>query len=100
MLTHWRAYYTEGRQFDSVDCDWCRLPDDGVLAVATTDQAIYGFDWYFLADGISHPIANNDSRAANRARYDAYGFKRGRWAEYDDYHAAKTAAQTYARGDS
>ena len=96
--TPWRVYYTDDRTFDSDDHDWMGLPDDGVLAVATPQQAVYGFDWYFVAVDIPHPIANNDPKDANRERYGATHFKRGRWVAYSEYHEAKTSAQDYARG--
>lgn len=97
MADRWRAYYTDGRQFDSDDCVWHDLPDDGVLAVATPNQAIYGFDWYFFAADISHPIANNDSKEENRQRYGAKHFKRGQWVDYEEYQNVKQQAQRYDR---
>ena len=54
----WRAWYTDGRTFDSGDLDWADLPATGVLGVAMLVDPVRGYkkrvdggDWYWLEDG-------------------------------------------------
>ena len=87
-MVRWRAYYTEGREFDSTDDDWSDLPSDGVLAVNVylerpVKQTIYGYDWYFHIPDTD--VFGGDDHGDVTERYPGAIIKRGKWISYDDW---------------
>lgn len=97
MVRHWRAYYTDNRQFDSDEYDWSDLPDDGVLGVKLWfedgHQCVYGFDWYFHVPDTNLFAGNNDTLHEIRDRYGDVILKRGKWIPSDDWRRVKKEIQ-------
>lgn len=53
----WRAYYDGFRVFDSSDCNWTDLPDEGIVGVVVFKTPPYreivdGGDWFYIEDNI------------------------------------------------
>ena len=87
----WRAFYTEGRVFDSATIAWAGLPDDGVLVVVVyldengadglpLRQLNSGTAWYFEFKSeldVAY-LGNNAPREENEIRYPGCILKRGK----------------------
>ena len=103
-VTGWRAYYDDGREYDSESDAWVDIPDDGLLILVLfldrwsgegTVQhrtTLDGEDWYFHEPGTNLFGANSDPREMNERRYPNCVFKRGKWAEDDTFYATKDRA--------
>lgn len=103
-IVGWRVWYTEGRVFDSRNCQWQDLPDDGVLILylyydewsgdgnVRHRQKFLGDDWYFHEPGTDLFGSNNDSLEENRERYPDAIFKRGKWTSFSEFQAVQQEA--------
>jgi hypothetical protein len=79
-----QVYYETGPVDGSGD--WNDLDDDGVIGVVVhftdgTRNCIYGFDYYFKADGPRQPIFGANNREDNAERYENAVVLSGRWTD-------------------
>lgn len=80
----WRAWFDNGRVYDSRQHTWSDLPDDGVLVImlyhaSGTKRILSGSDYYFLAQHPEGPIYGQDRNPPDPARFVDLQEKRGRW---------------------
>lgn len=98
----WRAFYTEGREYSSINTRWSDLPDDGMLAVTIYydewsgdtqySSVLSGYDWYFHNPETGLFGGNSDTRDENERRYPDACLKRGKWAPRHEAEAARKKA--------
>lgn len=86
----WRAWYVDGRTYDSRSCRWRDLPDDGALGfriyfleMPAPDglpqaRVMSGSDYYFCVPGVGY-FDSDDEPAEIRRRYLGAIIKRGKW---------------------
>ena len=72
--------------------DWNDLDADGVIGVVVhftdgTRNCIYGYDYYFRADGPAQPIYGGNNRTDNDERYENAVVLNGRWTDDNTYAA-------------
>lgn len=90
----WKAWYTEGRKYDSANIAWEDLPNDGVVLVMLYQDArgpnrlpmrrtMIGEDYYFKHGEIYghgvHPLEDVVER------YPGASVKRGKWTTDEEY---------------
>lgn len=102
----WRAYYTDGRAFDSATHDWVDLPDDGLLVLViyydrwsgdgTVQQrmTLDGDDHYFHVPGTELFGCNNDPIEEIERRFPGAVVKRGKWTEATEFYYTKERARS------
>lgn len=101
----WRAWYTNGRTFNSDDDAWSDLPHDGVLVIVVyldeysgADDGVQhryildGSDWYFHVPDEGIIGSNSDSASEILERYPGALLKRGKWTDPETFRAVKQAA--------
>jgi len=101
----WRLWYVGGATFDHRSGDWADAPDDGVLEMMVyydekdgqgRPKRLGGSGDFFFSDGAQLFGCNDDTLEENQRRYPQACFKRGKWAEADEYHAThKRASEDY-----
>jgi len=114
----WRAWYTGGKTFSSVDDTWEGMPNDGVLGVVLYEKGhnpskneiyrliLVGEDWYFRAMSENNKYIYGGCKGSSALEiYQRYGgatngtcVKRGKWTDNETFealqaemHAAKNA---------
>lgn len=83
----WRAYFTDGRRFDSRADDPASLPSDGCLGIVKYldkpyRQILSGDDHYFFWKG--EWFSNSDAREEIERRYPGCLIIRGKWAASEE----------------
>lgn len=61
MALKWRAYYSDGRTFDSSGSTWVSLPPTNLVGVVVFKEHPYrvvldGYDWIYLLDDEFHIV--------------------------------------------
>lgn len=102
-MTEWRAWYTDGRVFDSRSHAWRDIPLDGmlVLVVYYDEEDAHGRpkrkifdheDWYFHEPGTDLFGTVRGPVDEHLPRYPGAVFKRGKWTTEEEFIRAREEA--------
>lgn len=95
----WRAWYDDGKVYDSESQAWSTLPDDGLLVKVIyyddgTKQIQTG-DWYFEAPhpyGVVRRTCSDGEKAEMEERYPQAVFVRGYWTVDEWFYQVRDLA--------
>lgn len=103
----WRVWYENGEQYNSSECDWSNLPDDGVQEVVVyfdekEASGVHHYrrnmtanNWYFQAQGPNGYFyaSSDDPPEEIRHRYKNAVLIRGKWTDEDTLIAIEKKAR-------